>query len=71
MDHLCFLCLLFRMLSRLLIAALLSPAGKGFTSWLLLMMFIVFLYLSNVVSWVRCVTSLYHFLIFAAFLTLI
>ena len=30
------------MLSRLLIAALWSPAGKGLTSWLLLVMFIVF-----------------------------
>ena len=31
------------MLSRLFIAALWSPAGKGLTSWLLLVMFIVFL----------------------------
>ena len=29
MDHFCFLCLMFLMLSRLLIAALWSPAGKG------------------------------------------
>ena len=34
-----FLCLVFFMLSRLFIAALWSPAGKGLTSWLLLMMF--------------------------------
>ena len=40
MDHLCYLhaCLVFFMLSRLFIAALLSPAGKGLTSWLLLVM---------------------------------
>ena len=31
-DHLCYLCLVFVMLSRLLIAALWSPAGKGLTS---------------------------------------
>ena len=43
MDHLCFLCLVFLMRSHLFIAALLSPAGKGLTSWLLLVMFIVFL----------------------------
>ena len=43
MDHLCFfLCLVFLMLSRLFIAVLWSPAGKGLTSWLLLVMFIVF-----------------------------
>ena len=52
MDLLCFLCLVFLMLSRLIIAALWSPAGKGLTSWLLLVMFIVFLLL----SWVRCGT---------------
>ena len=34
---------MFHMLSRLFIAALWSPAGKGLTSWLLLVMFIVFL----------------------------
>ena len=33
-------------------------------------MFIVFLLLSHVVSWVRCGTWLYRFLIFASFLTL-
>ena len=46
-------------------------AGKGLTSLLLLLMFIVFLLFSNVVSWVRCGTHLYRFLIFASFLTLI
>ena len=46
MDHLCFLCLVFLMLSCLFIAALWSPAGKGLTSWLLLVMFILLLLLS-------------------------
>ena len=68
-DHLCFLCLMFLMLSRLFIPALLSPAGKGLTSWLLLGMFIVFLLLSHMVSCVRCGTWMYRFLIFAVFLT--
>ena len=45
-----FLCLVFLMLSRLFIAALWSPAGKGLTSWLLLLMFIVILILSHVMS---------------------
>ena len=50
MDHLCYLCLVFVMLSRLFIAALRSTAGKGLTSWLLF----VFLSLSHMVSLVRC-----------------
>ena len=49
----CDVCVVFLMLSRLFIAALWSPAGKGLNSWLLLMMFIVFLLLSHEVSWVR------------------
>ena len=65
-----FLRLMFLMLSRLFIAALCSPAGKGLTSWLLLVMFIVFLLLSNVVSWVRCGTGFNRCLIFAPFLLL-
>ena len=44
MDVLCFLCLVFLMLSRLSIAALSSPARKGLTSWLLFIMFIVFFF---------------------------
>ena len=52
-----FLCLVFLMLSRLFIAALWSPAGKGLTSWLLSVMFIVFLLLSHVVSWLDCIVS--------------
>ena len=38
MDHLCYLCLVFVMLSRLFIAALWSPAEKGLASWLLFVM---------------------------------
>ena len=56
MDHLCYLCLKFVILSRLFIAALWSPAGKGLTSWLLFVMFIMILLLSDLVSWVRCGT---------------
>ena len=44
-----FLSFVFLMLSSLFIAALLPPAGKGLTSWLLFMMFIVFLLRSHVV----------------------
>ena len=54
MDHLCDLCLVFVMLSRLFIAALWSPEGKGLTSWLLFVMFIVILLLFHLVSWDRC-----------------
>ena len=39
MDHLCYLCLVFVMLSRLFIAALWSSAGKGLTSWLLFVIY--------------------------------
>ena len=56
MNHLCFLCLVFAMLLRLLIAALWSPEGKGLTSWLLFVMFIVILLHSHLVSWDRCGT---------------
>ena len=56
MDHLFYFCLLFVMLSRLFVAALWSPAGKGLTYWLSFVMFIVFLSLSHVVSCVRCGT---------------
>ena len=47
MDHLCYVCLVFVMLSCLFIAALWSPEGKGLTSWLLVVMFIVILLLSH------------------------
>ena len=55
-DHLCYLCLVVSMHSRLFIAALWSPAGKGLTSWFLFVMFNCecVLSLSHVVSWVRC-----------------
>ena len=56
LDHLCFLCLMFLMLSRLFIAAVWSPAGKGLNAWLLLVMFTVFLLLSHVISWVRIIS---------------
>ena len=39
MDHFCYLCLVFVMRSRLLIAALWSPPGKGLTSCLSFVMF--------------------------------
>ena len=52
------------------ICALWSPAGKGLTSWLSFMAsnceFVTF----PLVSWVRCGTWLYWFLIFAPLLTL-
>ena len=44
MDHLYFLFLVFLIHSCLFIAALWSPAGKGLTSWPLLVTFIVFYY---------------------------
>ena len=56
MDNLCYLCLVFVMVSRLFIAALWSPEGKGLTSWLLVVMFIVILLLSHLVSRYRCGT---------------
>ena len=66
-----FMCLVFLMISRLFIAVLWSPAGKGLTFWLLLVMFNVVLLLSHLVSWVRCGTRLYRFLFFAVFHTLL
>ena len=54
----------------LFIAAFWSPEGKGLTSWLLFEMVIVILLLSHLVSWDRCGTWLYPFLILAVFLTL-
>ena len=44
MDNLCYLCLVFVMLSRLFIAALWPSAVKRLTSWLLFVMFIVLFY---------------------------
>ena len=48
MDHLYYLCLVFDNLSRLFIAALVSPAGKGLTFWLSFVMFNCVLSLSHV-----------------------
>ena len=39
MDHLCYLCLVFVILSPLFIAALWSPVGEGLTSKILFVMF--------------------------------
>ena len=71
-DLLCFcsvLCLLC-LCVRLFICALWSPARKGLTSWLSFVVsnceFVNF----PLVSWVRCGTWLYRFLIFAPLLTL-
>ena len=55
-KHLCYLCLVFAMLSRLFIAALWSSGRKGLTSWLLFVMFILVLLLSHLVSWDKCGT---------------
>ena len=70
-DLLCFcsvLCLQC-LCARLFICALWSPAGKGLTSWLSFVVsnceFVTF----PLVSWVRCGTWLYRFLIFAPLLT--
>ena len=56
LDHLCYLCLVFVMLSRLFIASLWSPKGNGLISRLLFVMFIVILLLSHSVFWDRCGT---------------
>ena len=56
MDHLCYLCLVYDMLSRLFIAALWLPKGKRLIYWLLIVMFIVILLLSHLVSLDRCGT---------------
>ena len=56
MDYLCYSCIVFVMLSRLVIADLWSPEGKGLTSLLLFVMFIVNLLLSHLVSLDRCGT---------------
>ena len=71
-DLLCFcsvLCLLC-LCACLFICALWSPAEKGLTSWHLFVVsnyeFVTF----PLVSWVRCGTWLYRFLIFAPLLTL-
>ena len=55
MDHLCYLWFVFVMLLRLFFAALWSPEGKMPTSWLLFVMFIVIVSLSNMV--LDCIDS--------------
>ena len=62
--------LIWYILSRLFIAALWSPEVKGLSSWLLFVVFIVILLHSHLVSWDRCGTWLYRFLILAVYLTL-
>ena len=56
MDHWCYLCLVFVMLTGLSIAALWSLEGKWLTFWLLFVVFKVILLLSHLVSWDRCGT---------------
>ena len=65
--HLCLLCLC----KRLFICALWSPAGKGLTSWLSFVVSNCEVVTFPLVSWVRCGTWLYRFLIFAPLLTFI
>ena len=64
-DHMCYLCLLFVMLSRLFIAAWWSPAGKGLASWLSFVMF------NCVFVTFPCgiLGQMWYLLIFATFLT--
>ena len=50
------LCIVFVMLLRLFIAALLSAAGKGLTSKLSLVMFNCVFVTFHLVAWVRCGT---------------
>ena len=55
MDHLCYFCLGFVMLSCASnIGALWSPAGKGLTSWLSFVMSNCEVVTFALVSWVRC-----------------
>ena len=55
------------MLSCLFVTDLWSPAWKGLTSWLFLVMFTVFFLLSHVVSWEQVWYMIASFLIFAIF----
>ena len=72
MNHLCYLCLVFVMLSCLFIAALWSPAGKGLTSWLSFVMvncvFVTFPYgiLGQVCYLIVLIPDLCHLSYFAA-----
>ena len=55
--------------ARLFVDALWSPAGKGSTSWLSIVMSGCDVVTFPLVSWVKCGAWLYRFLIFALFLT--
>ena len=71
MDHLCCFCLVLLCChAHLFVDALWSPAGKGLTSWLSLVMSDYDVVTFPLISWVRCSAWLYRFLIFAIFLTL-
>ena len=59
MDHLCYLCLVFVMLSHLLIVALWSPTGKGLTSWLSFVTFYCVFVAFPSGTWVRSGTLFY------------
>ena len=56
--------------AHLFIDALWSPAGKGLTSWFSFVVSTCEFVTFPLVSWVRCGTILYRFLIFAPLLTL-
>ena len=55
-DHSCYFCLVFVILSCEFIDALWSPVGKGLTSWLSFVMSNCEFVLFPLVSWVRCGT---------------
>ena len=60
MDHFCYLCFVFVMVSSLFVVALWSPADKELTSWLsCVYYFIAFLLLFHVVSRVNLKNSVY------------
>ena len=63
----CFLCFC----ARLFVDASWSPAGKGLTSWPSFVMAYCGFVTFPLISWVRCGTLVYRFLIFALFLTLL
>ena len=63
-------CFCYASCARLFICALWSPAWKGLTSWLSLVVYKCELVTFPLVSWVRCRTWLYRFLICAPLLTL-
>ena len=69
MDHVISV-LFFYACARLSIDVLWSPAGKGLTSWLSFLMSNCEVVTFPSVSWVRCGSWMYRFLIFALFLTL-